>query len=175
VPDAIIYPTGGGTGIVGMWKAFAELEAIGFIGKKRPKMIAVQASGCAPIVRAFESNSRHAELWQDAHTVAAGIRVPVAIGDFLILDAVRDSSGFALAVDDSAISATLDEIAQQEGVLLCPEGAATAAAYKQALADGRISKTDRVVLFNCASGLKYPMADGGRPLDRNGAIDFASL
>lgn len=175
LPDAIFYPTGGGTGLIGMWKAFAELEAIGFIGKKRPKMIAVQASGCAPIVRAFESNSRHAELWQDAHTVAAGIRVPVAIGDFLILDAVRDSGGFASAVDDSAISATLDDIARQEGVLLCPEGAATAAAYKQALADGRISKTDRVVLFNCASGLKYPMADGGRPLDRNGPIDFAKL
>ena len=175
MPDAIFYPTGGGTGLIGMWKAFAELEAIGFIGKKRPKMIAVQAAGCAPIVRAFENNSRHAELWQDAHTVAAGIRVPVAIGDFLILDAVRESRGFAIAVEDSAITATLDELARQDGVLLCPEGAATAAAYKQALADGRVKKTDTVVLFNCATGLKYPMADGGRPLDRNGPIDYAAL
>jgi threonine synthase len=174
-PDAIFYPTGGGTGLIGMWKAFAELEAIGFIGKKRPKMIAVQAAGCAPIVRAFENNSRHAELWQDAHTVAAGIRVPVALGDFLILDAVRESRGFAIAVEDSAITATLDEIARRDGVLLCPEGAATAAAYKQALADGRVKKTDTVVLFNCATGLKYPRADGGRPLDRNGPIDYAAL
>ena len=175
LPDAILYPTGGGTGLIGMWKAFAELEAIGFIGKKRPKMIAVQAAGCAPIVRAFESNSRHAELWQNAHTMAAGIRVPAAIGDFLILDAVRDSGGFAIAVDDSAISATLDDIARQDGVLLCPEGAATAAAYKQALAEGRLAKTDNVVLFNCAAGLKYPMAPGGEPLDRHSAIDYAAL
>ena len=175
LPDAILYPTGGGTGLIGMWKAFAELEAIGFIGKKRPKMIAVQAAGCAPIVRAFESNSRHAKLWENAHTVAAGIRVPVAIGDFLILDAVRDSGGFAIAVEDSAISSTLDEIARLDGVLLCPEGAATCAAYRQALADGRLKKTDKVVLFNCAAGLKYPMASGGQSLDRHGSINFARL
>jgi threonine synthase len=175
LPDAILYPTGGGTGLIGMWKAFAELEAIGFIGKKRPRMIAVQAAGCAPIVRAFESNSRHAELWENAHTVAAGIRVPAAIGDFLILDAVRESGGFAIAVEDSSISSTLDEIARLEGVLLCPEGAATCAAYRQALADGRIKKTDTVVLFNCATGLKYPMANGGQPLDRHASINFALL
>src|SRR5216117_611538 len=157
VPDVIFYPTGGGTGLIGMWKAFAELEAIGFIGKKRPRMIVVQAAGCAPIVRAFESNSRHAELWQNAHTVAAGIRVPAAIGDFLILDAVRDSGGFAIAVEDNVISSTLDEAARAEGFLLCPEGAATYAAYKAALADGRIRRDERALLFNCATGLKYPL------------------
>ena len=175
MPDAIFYPTGGGTGLIGMWKAFAELEAIGFIGKKRPKMIAVQASGCAPIVRAFEEGERHAKLWENAHTYAAGIRVPAAIGDFLILDAVREGGGFAVAVEDAAIQAALDEVAKQDGLLLCPEGAATYAAYKQALADGRIKKSERVVLFNCASGLKYPMPEGGKPLDRHSSIDYARL
>ncbi|MFO1155247.1 MAG: threonine synthase [Rhodospirillales bacterium] len=175
VPDVILYPTGGGTGLIGMWKAFDELEAIGFIGSRRPRMVAVQATGCAPIVRAFEAGSRHAELWQNAHTTAAGIRVPAAIGDFLILDAVRSSGGFAIAVEDREISATLDEVARTEGLLLCPEGAATAAAYKQALADGRISRTESVVLFNCATGLKYPIPEAGRFLDRHGAIDYASL
>ncbi|HLT76089.1 MAG TPA: threonine synthase [Ferrovibrio sp.] len=175
VPDAIFYPTGGGTGLIGMWKAFDELEAIGFIGKKRPKMIAVQAAGCAPIVRAWEGNERHAQLWENAHTYAAGIRVPAAIGDFLILDAVRNSNGFAIAVEDNAIAAALDDVAKQEGLLLCPEGAATYAAYRQALADGRVKKNERVVLFNCASGLKYPMPEGGKPLDRHGEIDYAKL
>lgn len=175
LPDAIFYPTGGGTGLIGMWKAFEELEAIGFIGSKRPKMIAVQAAGCAPIVRAFEGNERHAKLWENAHTVAAGIRVPAAIGDFLILDAVRNSSGFAMAVEDAAITSALNEVAKQEGFLMCPEGAATYAAYKQALAEGKVKKSDRVVLWNCAAGLKYPMPDGGQPLDRHGEIDFARL
>ncbi|WP_428249843.1 threonine synthase [Ferrovibrio sp.] len=175
LPDAIFYPTGGGTGLIGMWKAFDELEAIGFIGSKRPKMIAVQAAGCAPIVRAWEGNERHAKLWENAHTVAAGIRVPAAVGDFLILDAVRNSNGFAIAVEDNAITQALDDVARQEGLLLCPEGAATYAAYKQALAEKRIRPSDRVVLFNCATGLKYPMADGGQPLDRHGSIDYASL
>jgi threonine synthase len=175
LPDAIFYPTGGGTGLIGMWKAFDELEAIGFIGSKRPKMIAVQASGCAPIVRAWEGNERHAKLWENAHTVAAGIRVPAAVGDFLILDAVRNSNGFAIAVEDAAITQALDDVARQEGLLLCPEGAATYAAYKQALAEKRIRPSDRVVLFNCATGLKYPMADGGQPLDRHGSIDYARL
>jgi threonine synthase len=175
LPDAIFYPTGGGTGLIGMWKAFEELEAIGFIGSKRPKMIAVQAAGCAPIVRAFEGNERHAKLWENAHTLAAGIRVPAAIGDFLILDAVRNSSGFAMAVEDAAITAALDEVAREEGFLMCPEGAATYAAWKQALQDGRVKKSDRVVLWNCAAGLKYPMPDGGLPLDRHGPIDYARL
>ena len=157
LPDAILYPTGGGTGLIGMWKVFDELEAIGWIGAKRPKMIAVQASGCAPIVTAYEAGEEHAALWQDAHTVAAGIRVPIAIGDFLILRAVRDSGGFAIAVDDEAILAARDEVARQEGLLLCPEGAATFAAYKEALADGRVGRDERAVLYNCATGLKYPM------------------
>jgi threonine synthase len=175
VPDAIFYPTGGGTGLIGMWKAFAELETIGFIGKKRPRMIAVQAAGCAPMVKAYEAGEEHAPRWENAHTIASGIRVPQAIGDFLILRAVRESGGFAIAVPDDAISAALDEMAREEGFLLCPEGAATYAAYKQSLADGRVKRTDQVVLFNCASGLKYPLPPMHRTLDRHKPIDFASL
>src|SRR3954464_15788547 len=117
VPDVILYPTGGGTGLIGMWKAFAELEAIGFIGRKRPRMVAVQAAGCAPMVRAFENGTEHAVRWDDAHTVASGIRVPQAVGDFLILRAVRESGGFAIAVPDEAIIAALDEAAREEGFL----------------------------------------------------------
>jgi threonine synthase len=175
VPDAIFYPTGGGTGLIGMWKAFAELEEIGFIGSKRPRMIAVQASGCAPMVKAFEDGVERAPRWENAHTIASGIRVPQAVGDFLILRAVRESGGFAIAVDDNAISAALNEMAKEEGFLLCPEGAATYAAYKQSLADGRVKKTDQVVLFNCASGLKYLLPPVHCTLDRHKPIDFASL
>jgi threonine synthase len=175
VPDVILYPTGGGTGLIGMWKAFAELEAIGFIGAKRPRMVAVQAAGCAPMVRAYEAGVEHAPRWEDAHTIAAGIRVPQAVGDFLILRAVRESGGFAIAVSDEAISAGLDEVARQEGFLLCPEGAATYVAYKQALADGRIRRDERAVLFNCATGLKYPLPPIHRTLDRHKPIDFAAL
>jgi len=175
VPDVILYPTGGGTGLIGMWKAFAELEAIGFIGSKRPRMVAVQAAGCAPMVRAYEQGVEHATRWEDAHTIAAGIRVPQAVGDFLILRAVRESGGFAIAVTDQAISAGLDEVAREEGFLLCPEGAATYAALKQGLADGRIKNTERVVLFNCATGLKYPLPPVRRTLDRHKPIDFAAL
>src|SRR5947209_5533316 len=175
VPDVILYPTGGGTGLIGMWKAFAELEAIGFIGKKRPRMVAVQAAGCAPMVRAFEQGVEHATRWEDAHTIAAGIRVPQAVGDFLILRAVRESGGFAIAVDDAAITAGLDEVAHEEGFLMCPEGAATYAAYKVALADGRIRRDERAMLFNCATGLKYPLPPQRRTLDRHQPIDFAAL
>lgn len=174
LPDAIFYPTGGGTGLIGMWKAFDELEAIGLIGSHRPRMYAVQASGCAPIVRAFEAGERHAERWDDAHTVAAGIRVPKAVGDFLILEAVRASGGKAIAVGDPAILRAVDEAAK-DGVLLCPEGGATLAAYEQALADGEVRRDERVVLFNCATGLKYPMVDKSRWLDRHGDIDLAAL
>ncbi|MFL5521753.1 MAG: threonine synthase, partial [Gemmatimonadales bacterium] len=131
VPDVIFYPTGGGTGIIGMWKAFDELEAIGWIGSKRPRMVVVQAAGCAPMVKAWEEGVEHAPRWQDAHTFAAGIRVPQAVGDFLILRAVRESGGFATAVDDSEIAAAWSEVAAEEGFLLCPEGAATYAAYKR--------------------------------------------
>ncbi len=155
LPDLVFYPTGGGTGLIGMWKAFAELEAIGLIGPKRPRMIAVQAAGCAPIVRAFEEGAEEAPRWENAHTVAAGIRVPRAIGDFLILRAVRESGGFAIAVEDEAILRAREEAAHSEGLLLCPEGAATLAAYRQALAEGRIRRDQSAVLFNCASGLKY--------------------
>jgi threonine synthase len=175
VPDVVFYPTGGGTGLIGMWKAFDELEAIGFIGAKRPRMIAVQAAGCAPMVRAFEAGLEHASRWEDAHTIAAGIRVPQAVGDFLILRAVRQSGGFAIAVTDAAITAALSEVSRDEGLLLCPEGAATFAAYKQALADGRIAASDRAVLFNCATGLKYPLPPVRRTLDRHRPIDYAAM
>src|SRR6201988_4928073 len=173
VPDVIFYPTGGGTGLIGMWKAFAELEAIGFIGSKRPRMVAVQADGCAPMVRAFENGVEHAPRWEDAHTIASGIGVPQAVGDFLILRAVRESKGFAIAVSDENISAALNEVAREEGLLLCPEGAATYAAYQQSLADGRVGKNDRVMLFNCATGLKYPLPPVHRTLDRLKPIDYA--
>ncbi|HSV23693.1 MAG TPA: threonine synthase [Xanthobacteraceae bacterium] len=175
LPDAIFYPTGGGTGLIGMWKAFAELETIGFIGAKRPRMIAVQAEGCAPMVRAFEAGVEHAVRFENAHTIASGIRVPQAIGDFLILRAVRESRGFAIAVSDDAITRAVDEVAREEGFLMCPEGGATYAAYKQSLADGRVGRHERAVLFNCASGLKYPLPPVHRTLDINKEIDYAKL
>lgn len=175
LPDVILYPTGGGTGLIGMWKAFAELEAIGWIDSKRPRMVAVQASGCAPIVRAFEQGERHAALWENAHTAAAGIRVPAAIGDFLILDAVRDSGGFATAVDEDDIFTMQAEIARHEGFLLCPEGAATAAALKKEIASGRISAGESCILFNCATGLKYPMPEAPDKLDLRQPVDFSAF
>ncbi|MDQ3145298.1 MAG: threonine synthase [Pseudomonadota bacterium] len=175
LPDAIFYPTGGGTGLIGMWKAFDELEALGWIGSKRPRMYAVQASGCAPIVRAYEEGKEHAERWDDPATVAAGIRVPKAVGDFLILRAVRASGGAALAVGDPAILDAVNAAAKQDGLLLCPEGGATLAAYRQALKDGLVDDEERVVLFNCATGLKYPMAPAGNHLDRYGELDLAQL
>ncbi len=158
VPDVIFYPTGGGTGLIGMWKAFAELEAIGLIGPKRPRMVAVQAEGCAPIVRAWETGAVHAERWENAHTTAWGIRVPKAIGDFMILGAVRESGGFAVAVPEPAIAAARADAAREDGQLLCPEGAATLAAWRMAREDGRVGPDETAILFNCASGLKYPLA-----------------
>jgi threonine synthase len=175
LPDVIFYPTGGGTGIIGMWKAFAELEEIGWIGPKRPRMVVVQAAGCAPIVKAWRDGVEHAPRWENAHTFAAGIRVPQAIGDFLILRAVRESGGFAADVSDDEIADVWREVAAEEGLLLCPEGAATFAAYKQALTDGRVGPRERVLLFNCASGLKYPMPEAGTPLKLGGAIDWPRL
>ncbi|MED5301196.1 MAG: threonine synthase, partial [Pseudomonadota bacterium] len=151
LPDVIFYPTGGGTGLIGMWKAFEELEAIGWIGKKRPKMIAVQADGCAPIVKAFQEGKEHAPVWENATTAAAGIRVPVAVGDFLILRAVRDSGGFAVSVSEEDIFETRDDAAKRDGVLLCPEGAATLVAYELALKDGLVKKTETAILYNCAT------------------------
>ncbi len=175
LPDVIFYPTGGGTGLIGMWKAFAELEALGFIGSERPRMVAVQAEGCAPMVKAWQEGERHAERWEHAHTVAAGIRVPKAVGDFLILDAVRESNGFAMAVSDDAIIKAVAETAACDGLLLCPEGGATLAAYERALEEGLVSRSDRALLFNCATGLKYPMPDMSRRLDRHATIDYAAL
>lgn len=175
VPDVIFYPTGGGTGLIGMWKAFHELTQIGWLTGKLPRMVAVQATGCAPIVKAYEDGVEHAPLWKNAHTVAAGIRVPIAVGDFLILRAVRESGGFAIAVDDDSISAGLDEVSKTEGLLLCPEGAATYAAYKQSLEKGLISPDDTAVLFNCATGLKYELPPAEDTLDCTQPINYQDL
>jgi len=154
LPDAIIYPAGGGTGIVGMWKAFDELEKIGWIDSKRPKMIVVQSEGCAPIVSAFKEGKAHADMWQNAHTIAGGIRVPAAIGDYLILNAVRQSGGTAVAVSDTDILDSMKEISHSEGVFAGPEGAATFAAYKKLLSESFLKPEDEVVLFNTGAGLK---------------------
>ena len=148
LPDVIIYPTGGGTGIVGMWKGFAELERIGWIGKKRPRFISVQSTGCAPIVKAWEEGATEATPWRDAHTVASGLRVPQAIGDFLILEAIRKSNGAAIAVTDEAIREAMQLLPTTEGLLTSPEGAATVAALKQLVMNGMIEPSERVVLFN---------------------------
>jgi threonine synthase len=138
-------------------------------------MVVVQASGCAPMVKAWEAGEEHAPRWQDSHTFAAGIRVPQAVGDFLILRAVRESGGFATAVDDAAIMQAWREVAAEEGLLLCPEGAATYAAYKEALADGRVGAGERAVLFNCATGLKYPMPEAGTRLTLGQPIDWGKM
>ena len=175
LPDVILYPTGGGTGLIGMVKAFDELEAIGWIDSRRPRMVAVQASGCAPIVKAFESGADHAEFWEDARTTAAGIRVPAAVGDFLILQGIRQTGGFATAVDDEAIDDARRQAAELEGLLLCPEGAATYAAYLKELESGRITARESVVLFNCATGLKYPMPAVNDTLDHHKPVDYTTL
>ncbi|HEY8166805.1 MAG TPA: threonine synthase [Gemmatimonadaceae bacterium] len=155
LPEVIIYPTGGGTGLVGMWKAFEEMEEMGWIGAARPRMVAVQAAGCAPIVRAFESGARHAEEFVDGSTVASGLRVPKAIGDFLILDAVRESRGTAISVTDEALLAGVNEIGSTEGIFAAPEGGACVPALRELLASGAVQRDERVVLFNTGSGLKY--------------------
>ena len=155
LPDAIIYPTGGGTGIVGMWKAFAEMEEMGWIGPKRPKMYAVQAEGCAPIVRAFREGAEFAEPWENAQTMAAGIRVPGAIGDYLILGAIRESGGGALTVTDDEMKYYMSLVASLEGMFICPEGAATAVALNKLLVAGDLSPDENILLLNTGSGLKY--------------------
>jgi threonine synthase len=175
LPDVILYPTGGGTGLIGMWKAFAELRELGWIGEKLPRMVAVQSSGCAPMVRAFEAGLEHAEPWEDAATVAAGIRVPAAVGDFLILRAVRESGGFAVAVSDESIIEARDRAAADSGFLMCPEGAATLAAYLQEVESGRIRPDESAVLFNCATGLKYPMPPAAERLDCQAPLDIDAL
>jgi threonine synthase len=164
LPDVIFYPTGGGTGLIGMWKAFDELETVGLIGSKRPRMYAVQAEGCAPIVRAFERGEEFAERWENASTVATGIRVPKAVGDFLILRAVRESGGAGIAVSDEAILQAVEDAARDDGFLLCPEGGAVLAAWRQALERGLVGRDERVLLFNCANGNKYPLPDRSRKL-----------
>ena len=148
LPDVIIYPTGGGTGIVGMWKVFQELEAIGWINEKRPRMISVQATGCAPIVKAWQEGATEAEPWANAQTTAAGLRVPQAVGDFLILDAIYQSGGAAIAVTDDEIQEAMGTLATYEGILACPEGAATVAGLSKLVEAGEIQPENRVVLFN---------------------------
>ncbi len=155
LPDAIIYPTGGGTGIVGIWKAFDEMERIGWIGSERPRMFAVQAEHCAPIVRAFHQGAEFAQPWADARTVAAGLRVPSAIGDYLVLRVLRESGGGGVTVTDGEMLDYVKVIASLEGTFVCPEGAATAVGTEKLLAEGALAPDDRVVLLNTASGLKY--------------------
>jgi len=155
LPDVIIYPTGGGTGLIGMWKAFDEMEQMGWIDSKRPRMVTVQAAGCAPIVRAFEEGKRFADEFPNAHTTASGLRVPRAIGDFMIIDALRASGGTAVAVTDEELIEATKEIGAAEGVFCAPEGAACLPALKKLLNDGSVKSNDRVVLFNTGSGVKY--------------------
>jgi threonine synthase len=155
LPDAILYPTGGGTGIVGMWKAFDEMQRLGWIDGRRPKMISVQAAGCAPIVRAFDDGAPRAEPWQDAHTAASGLRVPAAIGDYLILDTIRASGGTALTVTDDAMVADMHALATAEGISAAPEGAATLAAVRLLVERGVLGRDERIVLFNTGAAWKY--------------------
>ena len=155
LPDVIIYPTGGGTGIVGMWKAFQEMEDLGWISNKRPKMFAVQSENCAPIVRAFELDQEFADPWENAKTLASGIRVPSAIGDYLILNSLRESGGGAITVSDEEILAMMRVVGSLEGLFLCPEGAATAVAAQHLLQSGILSEDEKVLLLNTGTGLKY--------------------
>jgi threonine synthase len=155
LPDVIVYPTGGGTGLVGMWKAFDEMQQLGWIGDKRPRMVTVQAAGCAPIVRAFEAGKSSAEPIQNATTIAAGLRVPKAIGDFLILDAIRESGGTAIAVTDDELVEGARELARNEGIFAAPEGGACVPAIRKLLERGDIKPDEKVVLFNTGSGIKY--------------------
>jgi len=175
LPEVVFYPTGGGTGIIGMWKGWQELIELGWLSGPLPRLVAVQSSGCAPIVRAFDEGATHARAWDNAHTIAWGIRVPSALGDFLILRALRDSGGFAIAVDDAAILEARAHVGARDGLLLSPEGAATYAAYRQAAAAGRIRADERAVLFNCASGLKYDMPDAAGFMDVKRPLDTAAI
>jgi threonine synthase len=155
LPDAIFYPTGGGVGLIGMWKAFDEMQYLGWIGSERPKMIVVQAAGCAPIPQAWEEHKSTSEFWKDAHTIAAGLRVPKAYADYIILDILRDSKGTAVTATDAEMLQAVTSMASSEGVFAAPEGAATLVAYDKLIASGFLAPTDKVVLFNTGSGLKY--------------------
>ncbi len=172
LPDAIFYPTGGGTGIIGMWKCFHELKELGWIDCELPKMISVQSTGCAPIVRAWEEGSEFAEYWENAETISSGIRVPSALGDFLILDAVRSSGGAAMAVTDEETVDLQVQVGKSEGLLLCPEGAAALVAYRDCIESGLVSTSDNVVVFNTATGLKYPMPEVVSSIDKND-VDYS--
>jgi threonine synthase len=155
LPDVILYPTGGGTGLIGMWKAFEEMEALGWIGPGRPRMVSVQATGCAPIVRAFEEGRASAAAWPDPATVAAGLRVPQSLGDFLMLRALRQSGGAAIAVDDEALEADARVLASLEGIDACPEGGAGVAGLRRLAGRGFVRRDETVVVFNTGTGLKY--------------------
>ena len=156
MPDVIIYPTGGGTGIIGMWKAFDEMERIGLIGNERPRMISVQSSGCAPIVKAFHEGKESAEFWENAETLAAGLRVPAAVADYLILRTIRDSGGTAIEVDDLTIKISMAQVAKEEGIMISPEAAATVAALDPLISDGLIDKDEEILVFGTGSGLTTP-------------------
>jgi len=172
LPDAIFYPTGGGVGMIGMWKAFEEMERLGWIGSRRPKMIAVQAEGCQPVVRAFEEHQERSQFWNDAHTIASGLRVPKPLGDFLVLEAVRKSGGTAIAVSDSAMLDAGAQLASEEGVFAAPEGAACVTACEKLLASGFLKPQDRIVLYNTGTGLKYGEAYATRfPRASSGETD----
>ncbi|MEW4526936.1 threonine synthase [Maioricimonas sp. JC845] len=155
LPDVIFYPTGGGTGLIGMWKAFDEMEQLGWIGSKRPRMVVVQAEGCAPIVKAFNEGADHAELFPNAHTIASGLRVPAAVGDFLMLDVLRESGGTAVSVTDEELMQGVDEIARHQGLYACPEGGAVWKAAQKLVESGWMKPDERIVLFNTGTGLKY--------------------
>lgn len=174
MPDAVLYPCGGGVGLIGMWKAFAELEELGWIGSKRPKMISVQAAGCQPITRAFEQNMDASEFWKDAHTVAAGLRVPKALGDFLVLRAVRESNGTAISVSDEELMDAAVLAADREGIFAAPEGGACIAAVKRLLENGFLKPDDEIAIFNTGSGLKYLEAFSTR-FPRSGATEQDKL
>jgi threonine synthase len=173
LPDVIIYPTGGGTGIIGMWKVFDELEEMGWIGSERPRMVSVQAEGCSPIVKAYREGKEESEFFENAQTVAAGLRVPKALGDYLILRAVRESKGTAIAVTDDELINDVRLISRLEGIFACPEGAATISALRKMVEAGEVDRDEQVVLFNTGSGLKYtdlftvnaPVADPKKPFD----------
>jgi len=158
LPEVIFYPTGGGTGLVGMWKAFLELQSLGWVRGPLPRLVVVQSAGCAPVVRAFESGAPRAEAWKDASTVASGLRVPSPFADTLILRAVRETGGTAVAVSEEDLLDGMRELAEREGCLACPEGGATLAALRQLRASGEVSAEDSVVLYNTGSGLQYPEA-----------------
>ncbi|MEP6822636.1 MAG: threonine synthase, partial [Chthoniobacterales bacterium] len=155
LPDVVLYPTGGGTGLIGMWKAFEEMETLGWIDAERPRMFTIQASGCAPIVRAFEAGEKSATEFPDAHTVASGLRVPKAVGDFIMLDILRSSGGGAVTVDDAEMIRLTREVGAAEGLFVAPEGAACFASLRSLVAAGKIGNDERVVIFNTGSGIKY--------------------